>query len=41
MAKTHYEKLNIPERIQMDMHEGGHEAIIESGVKFMTKWLIP
>jgi dienelactone hydrolase len=41
IAKTHYEKLNIPERFQMDMHEGGHEAIIESGVGFMKKWLMP
>jgi dienelactone hydrolase len=41
IAKTHYEKLKIPERIQIDMHEGGHEAIIESGVSFMKKWLMP
>lgn len=39
IAKTHYEKLKIEDRIQIDMHEGGHEAIIESGVKFMTEWL--
>jgi hypothetical protein len=31
IAKTHYEKLNITDRIQIDMHESGHEAIIESG----------
>lgn len=41
IAKTHYEKLNIPERIEIDIHEGGHEAIIESGVKFMKIWLTP
>lgn len=41
IARTHYEKLGIEERIQIDMHDGGHEAIIESGVKFMTKWLNP
>jgi hypothetical protein len=40
-ARSHYEKLNIEDRIQIDMHEGGHEAIIESGVKFMTRWLKP
>jgi dienelactone hydrolase len=40
IAKTHYEKLNIADRIQIDMHEGGHEAIIKSGVSFMTKWLM-
>ena len=41
IAINHYKKLNIPERIEMDMHEGGHEAIVESGLKFMTKWLMP
>ena len=41
IAKTHYDKLNISDRIEMDMHEGDHEAIIESGVTFMKKWLIP
>jgi dienelactone hydrolase len=38
-AKIHYEKLNIPERIEMTLHDGGHEAIVESGVKFMNRWL--
>ncbi len=41
IAKTHYEKLKIGDRIQIDIHEGGHEAIIETGVKFMTRWLGP
>ena len=40
IARSHYKKLNIEERIQIDMHDGGHEAIIGSGVAFMTKWLI-
>jgi dienelactone hydrolase len=40
LSRLQYEKLNIADRIQIDMHEGGHEAVIESGVKFMTKWLI-
>ncbi len=39
IAKEHYEKLNIPDRIEIDMHEGGHEAIIKSGIAFMKKWL--
>jgi hypothetical protein len=38
-ARNHYEKLKIEDRIQIDMHEGVHEAIIESGIKFMTKWI--
>ena len=41
IARNHYKKLNIPERIEMDMHEGDHEAIVESGVSFMKKWLMP
>ncbi|HUX96601.1 MAG TPA: hypothetical protein VMV47_12785 [Bacteroidales bacterium] len=41
IAKNHYEKLNIPERIDIDLHEGGHEAIITSGVSFLKKWLLP
>jgi Abhydrolase family len=39
IAKSHYEKFNIEDRIELIMHEGGHEAIVESGLMFMTKWL--
>lgn len=38
-SKVHYQKLNIEDRIEIDMHEGGHEAIVPSGIKFMNKWL--
>jgi dienelactone hydrolase len=41
IAKSHYEKLNIPEKIEIEIHDGGHEAIISSGITFMTKWLMP
>ena len=40
VACTHYEKLGIAERIAMDLHDGGHEARVESGVKFLTRWLM-
>jgi len=40
ISKTHYEKLGVPERIEMDLHDGGHEARVESGVKFLTRWLV-
>jgi dienelactone hydrolase len=40
IARLQYENLKIGDRFQIDMHEGGHEAIIESGVSFMKKWLI-
>lgn len=39
LAKTHYEKLGIDDRITIDIHEGGHEAIIESGVRFLNQWV--
>lgn len=41
IAKTHYEKLKIGDRMQINIHEGGHEAIIGTGVAFMKKWLGP
>lgn len=41
VAKTHYDKLNIGDRIEAIIHEGGHEAIVESGIKFLNRWLKP
>jgi len=38
-ARTHYERLGIADRIEMDLHEGGHEARVTSGVRFLTRWL--
>jgi hypothetical protein len=38
-AKVHYEKLNMPKRIELTLHDGGHEAIVEDGVRFMKTWL--
>ena len=40
LARTHYEKLGFPERIELDLQEGGHEAHLESGVRFLTHWLM-
>ena len=31
----------IAQRIELDLHEGGHEARVESGLKFLTRWLKP
>ncbi len=39
-SRAHYEKLGIADRIAIDLHEGGHEPRIESGVRFLTRWLI-
>jgi len=38
-ARQHYEKLGMGDRIEMDLRDGGHETHIESGVRFLTKWL--
>jgi len=41
VAKTHYEKLTIGDRIEIDIFEGGHEARVETGIPFLLKWLRP
>ncbi len=38
-AKVYYRKLGIEDRIEMDLRDGGHETHVESGVRFLTKWL--
>ncbi len=38
-ARVHYEKLGMADRIEMDLHEGGHEPRVETGVTFLTRWL--
>lgn len=40
-AKVHYQKLNMPEKIELVLHEGGHEAIVTDGIRFMKRWLMP
>jgi dienelactone hydrolase len=39
ISKTHYEKLELSDRIELDLHEGGHESLTKSGLRFMNKWL--
>jgi len=39
-AREHYTKLGIAERIEIDLHEGGHEARVQSGIRFLTRWLM-
>lgn len=41
LAHAHYEKLGLGDRMELDLHEGGHEARIESGIRFMRHWLQP
>ncbi len=38
-ARSHYEKLGIAERIELDLHEGGHEIRVETGLRFLREWL--
>jgi len=38
-AQEHYRKLGIADRIEMDLRDGGHETHVESGLRFLTKWL--
>ena len=38
-SKLHYDNLGIGNRIDIDIHEGGHDAIVESGFDFLEKWL--
>lgn len=38
-AREHYRKLGIEDRIEMDLHDGGHEIRLESGIRFLKRWL--
>jgi len=39
-AKEHYRKLGIQDRIEIDLHDGGHEVRLDSGLAFLKKWLM-
>ena len=39
VARKHYEKLDIEDRIELIMHEGGHSVAVEEGLAFFRKWL--
>ncbi len=38
-TRDHYERLGIGERCELDLHEGGHEIRVETGLRFMGQWL--
>ncbi len=38
-AREHYRKLGIEDRIELDLREGGHETHVESGLRFLSRWL--
>ncbi|MFL2542456.1 MAG: dienelactone hydrolase family protein [Candidatus Latescibacterota bacterium] len=37
----HYQKLGLAERIEIDLHEGGHEIRYVRSLEFLKKWLRP
>ena len=39
IAKIHYEKLKIEDRIEIEIFDGGHEARVETGIPFLVRWL--
>jgi predicted esterase len=39
-ATQHYISLGIGERIEMDLHEGGHEIRLVRSLEFLKKWLM-
>jgi hypothetical protein len=38
--KTHYERLGAGERAALDLHEGGHEVRIDTGLAWLRRWLV-
>lgn len=38
-SKEHYKKLKIEDRIQMYLHNDGHEIRFQDGLKFLKRWL--
>ena len=40
LALTHYEQLGIPQHLELDLHEGGHEPRVETGIRFLRRWLM-
>lgn len=39
LSRIHYDSLGLGERIELDLHDGGHEVRIETGMQFLEKWL--
>lgn len=38
-TRAHYQKLGIEDRIQIDLHDGGHEIRMKKSLPFLKKWL--
>ncbi len=35
----HYQRLGVGDRIELDLHEGGHEIDVQGGLEFLDRWL--
>jgi len=38
--RSHYERLRLAERVALDLHEGGHEVRLDSGIAWLRRWLV-
>ena len=38
---AHYERLGLGDRVELGLHEGGHEIRMEGSLEFLKKWLRP
>ncbi|MCC6456142.1 MAG: hypothetical protein IT328_14405 [Caldilineaceae bacterium] len=39
VAQEHYAQLGMAERLEMYLHDGGHEIDVASGLQFLQRWL--
>ena len=40
-ACEHYRRLGVADRVEIDLHEGGHEIRMEKSFEFLKRWLKP
>lgn len=40
LSRVHYDRLGLGDRIELDLHDGGHEVRLETGMPFLKKWLL-
>lgn len=38
-TREHYSRLGLEDRIDIDLHEGGHEIRLEKSLDFLRTWL--
>ena len=37
--REHYQKLKVVDRVAIDLHEGGHEVRVDTGLEWLRRWL--